>query len=107
MVLDISWAVIGYGFVIERGFLWIGLFVIIGYFVFKSGAAQVDRAHLPDSWFYFTIDAVIPLISLNKKYDEVSFRGWRQHYLYFMKALGAALAFLVLGFLKQSFIDSA
>jgi hypothetical protein len=106
LVLDINWAVIGYGFVIERGFLWIGLFVIIGYFVFKTGASQVPRAHVPDSWFYFTIDAVIPLISLNKRHEDVLFKGWRQHYLYFMKVLGAALAFLVIGFLKQSFIDT-
>jgi len=107
LLLDISWAVIGYGFVVERGFLWIGAFVILGYFVFRTGAKQVRGAHVPDSWFYFTVDAVIPLISLNKQHEDVFFKGWRQHYLYFMKILGAALAFLVIGYVKQAFFDNA
>ena len=48
VVLTISWLVIGYDLIVERGFIWVGLFVLIGYAVFKTGSKQLRGDTRPD-----------------------------------------------------------
>ena len=100
----ISRFVVGYGYYPERGLLYIGAFVLLGWVIFASGERQMKNSDRPHSWFVFALDTVIPGLALDPKSSQVSFRGFRQYYLYFMRLLGAGLAFLVLVYLKQTFI---
>jgi hypothetical protein len=97
----ISWATVGYGIQPWRGFIWFGALVAIGYFVFRGGERSLLSGTKPRSWLVYSIDTVIPVISLEKKHDEIAFVGWRQYYLYSMRLLSAVLAFLVFKFLQD------
>jgi hypothetical protein len=100
----ISRNVVGYGYYPERGLLVLAFFVVLGWGIFASGEAKLTGSSRPYSWLVFSLDTVIPILVLDSRNDQVSFRGYRQYYLYFMRALGAGLAFLVFAYLKQTFI---
>jgi hypothetical protein len=100
----ISRLVVGYGYYPERGLLFLFVFVLIGWGIFATGEPELTSAVRPHSWFVFSLDTVIPILALDPKNAEVSFRGFRQYYLYFMRLLGAGLAFLVFAYLKQTFV---
>ena len=96
--------VVGYGYYPERGLGILLLLVLLGWPIFATGAARLINAQLPRSWLVFSLDTMIPIIELDPKSGEVAFKGPRQYYLYFMRLLGAALAFLVFAYLKQTFV---
>jgi hypothetical protein len=100
----ISRNVVGYGYYPERGLWVLAFFVVLGWGIFASGEAKLTGSSRPYSWLVFSLDTVIPILVLDSRNDQVSFRGYRQYYLYFMRALGAGLAFLVFAYLKQTFI---
>jgi hypothetical protein len=100
------WLVAAYGYRPELGFLWIFVFVVIGWAIFRRGAKRGMAVNPPDSWFVFALDSVIPGIQLRKDHEAVSFRDWRKYVLYFLRFLGAVVVILVLELLKRSVVDS-
>jgi hypothetical protein len=86
---------VGYGLRPTFGFMWFGALIVIGYFVFRSGEHALLSKYKARSWFIFSLDTIIPVIKLDPDHDKISFRGWRQYYLYGMKALSAVLVFLI------------
>jgi hypothetical protein len=100
----ISRVAVGYGYYPERGLLLLSVFVVLGWPIFATGERRLTGAIVPRSWLVFSLDTMIPILVLDPKTAEVSFSGFRQYYLYFMRLLGAGLAFLVLAYLKQAFI---
>src|SRR5262249_18458254 len=101
-VLFVSWATVGYGLYPATGFFWFGVLVVIGYYVFRTGEKAVIGKFLPRSWFVYSIDTIIPVISLDPKHEQIRFAGWRQYYLYVMKIMSAVLVFLVLKVLQDT-----
>src|SRR5262249_36125392 len=100
------WLLCGYGYRPEIGFLWIGVTVLIGAAIFRTGEGCLRVGPRPDNWFFFSLDAVIPGIHLNKEHDNVAFSGWRQLILYLLRFLGAVVVVLILELVKTSFTGS-
>jgi hypothetical protein len=98
----ISWGLVGYGLRPEIGLIWFALLFAAGYFAFRSGEGYVPAALVPRSWLIFTADTIIPLLSIDKAHATVSFPGWRQWLLYFLKISGILLVYLVFKILEQS-----
>jgi len=95
---------VGYGYYPSRGLAILLVFVVLGWLIFASGARAVTSEAVPRSWLVFSLDTIIPILELDPKNSDVTFSGFRQYYLYFMRLLGAGLAFLVFAFLKQAFV---
>jgi len=95
-----SWASVGYGYYPEVGFIWIGLLVIFGFFVFRTG--KVTAGEVPRSWLVYAVDTVVPVIKLDAKHGYIQFSGWRQYFVYIMRMLSAGLAYLVFRFLQNA-----
>jgi hypothetical protein len=98
---------VGFGQRVHWGILWIMGLVLLGWGVFYLGKNRLaDPNKRPANWLLFSLDTVIPVINLDKTHEEIAFRGWPQWYLYFLRLMGAVLAFLVFFFLKQAILGS-
>jgi hypothetical protein len=98
----ISWALVGYGVKPEIGLLWFLILFAAGYIAFRSGERRLPAATVPRSWFAFTIDTIIPILSLDEAHDKISFPDWRQGLLYVMKISSILLAYLLFKTLEQA-----
>ena len=98
----VSRLVVGYGYYPEWGVLAIFGFVLIAWPIFATGATKITSDTRPHSWFIFSLDTVIPILSLDSRDNNITFKGFRQYFLYFMRLLGAGLVFLVIAYLKQA-----
>jgi uncharacterized protein YjbI with pentapeptide repeats len=101
------WLLAGYGYRPEVGFIWIFIFVIIGWVIFKTAKCEVVSPAPPDNWFVFALDSVIPGIHLKKNHEEVAFSDWRKYVLYFLRFLGAVVVFIVLELLKRVVVETS
>lgn len=106
MLRWVSRVVFGYGYYPQRGFVLLLGFVIVGWPIFATGEHKLIGTVRPRSWLIFSLDTMIPILELDPKHADVSFSGSRQYYLYFMRLLGAGLAFLVFAYLKQVFFGA-
>jgi hypothetical protein len=106
LYLSITRYVVGYGYRPEIGLAWIFGFVVVSTLVFRS-AAEIASGEPPRSWFVFSLDAVIPGISLDKDHDKIAFRGWRQWFLYFLRFLGAVVVVLIIGIIRNSVVGAS
>jgi hypothetical protein len=104
--LFVWWLAAAYGYRPEVGFVWILVFVTIGWAIFRKAAPGVVTPRVPDSWFFFALDSVIPGINLKKDHEEIAFRDWRKYVLYFLRFLGAIVVFIVLELLKRNVVES-
>jgi uncharacterized protein YjbI with pentapeptide repeats len=100
------WLIAGYGYRPELGFVWIFIFVVIGWAIFRTAKGGVVSPGPPDSWFVFALDSVIPGIHLKKSHEEIAFSDWRKYILYFLRFLGAIAVFIVLELLKRIVVET-
>jgi hypothetical protein len=97
-----SRAIVGYGVQLQNGFILIAILIAIGYVVFKTGSRQITTSETtPRSWLLFSVDAVIPGINFDEGHRKITFSGWRQYYLYALRASGILLFFLLLKYVSQ------
>jgi hypothetical protein len=87
---------VGYGLYVERAFVFMAAIFVIAWLSFWTAPKTVISTEAPRSWFFFTLDCLIPVVKLDKDFDEIRFRGWRQYVLYVTKLGSGVLAFLVL-----------
>jgi hypothetical protein len=85
----------GYGQYPEIAIGLLLVIMIVFTFLFRSGSGKLTSGTAPRSWFVFTLDSFIPLLSLDKDFETVHFRGWRQYALYLAKILSVVLAIFV------------
>jgi hypothetical protein len=100
--LFVTWLLADYGFHPEVGLLWILGFVGVATVVFKTGEETLPSESRPRNWLVFALDSVIPGIQLDSQHKEISFVGWRQYFLYFLRFLSAVVVVLVIELLKKS-----
>jgi hypothetical protein len=100
----LSWATVGYGLYPSTGFLWFGILILIGYYVFRTGEKAVIGSYRPRSWLFYSLDTIIPVINLDQEHEKIRFEGWRQYYFYVMKIMSAVLVFLVLKVLQDTIV---
>src|SRR5262249_21804749 len=91
--LYLSWLTVGYGLYPAFGFVWFGILIVIGYFVFRTGSRLLRSVYRPRSWLFYSLDTIIPVIKLDPEHEKVAFGGWRQYYLYAMRVLSTVLVF--------------
>jgi hypothetical protein len=85
----------GYGQYPEVAIGLLLVIMILFTFLFRSGSGQLTSGTAPRSWFVFTLDSFIPLLSLDRDFETVHFRGWRQYALYLARILSVVLVIFV------------
>lgn len=82
--------VAGFGYAPERAFLYAGGFILLGMLVLQA-SGQGRKYNMPVGFFY-SFSQFIPLVSLDKKFDDVELTGYTRWYFYIHKILGWILA---------------
>jgi len=74
-----------------------GFVVLIGWLIYVTDPAPPDQKRQSAlRRFWFSLDATIPLVTLDEAHKKISMEGWRHHWLLAQKLLGT-VAFLVMG----------
>jgi hypothetical protein len=103
MVLNtVSWATVGYGFKLQQALYIIGALVLGGWIVFSTAARNAVTGEIPRSWFWFSIDSVIPGINLDDVHRRIAFQDWRQYYLYCLRVAGIVVVFLFVKYVLEA-----
>lgn len=86
---------IGYGYRVHYSLYWVLGFVVLGVVVLQI--AYRVPARLLDDIFY-SIDLLLPIIDLDKRFSEITLNGWAKYYFYVHKMMGYVLAsFIIAG----------
>lgn len=99
--IDFVWATVlhatvGYGYRLERVFLWAAFFVSLGAVVLRV-SNEGRRLHMPYG-LSFSLDMLLPGIHLRERHYTPEFDlhcHWARRYFYFHRLAGAALALLL------------
>lgn len=96
---------VNYGFSPEIGFVYILLFVLLGWAIFWCASGRLEsgvyQPKTPFATFLLAFDSVIPGIQLDKNNLDVRYKGWPQKMLYLLRALGAVLVAVAYSFLQK------
>lgn len=84
---------IGYGCRLHYSLYWVLAFVVLGVVVLQI-ACQGPTKGVLDHLFY-SIDTLLPIIDLDKRYSEIALNGWARYYFYLHKMMGYVLAFFI------------
>jgi hypothetical protein len=107
--LSMTKSLVGFGYIPELGFLWILLIVFAASIILMSGEQKLISDYKPSNWFMwflFSLDAVLPGITLDKKFEEVRFSSWHQYISYILKFIGVLVVILVVFFVRRLFLPS-
>lgn len=105
VALNIQWVTIGHGYRIEYAFFWFGAMVIFGWLTFNWFTNQRDEN--PEiSGFWYTLDALVPVISLDKRHDDIHIAGWQGVYFYTLKVMAYPLVFVLFSVFEK-YIEEA
>lgn len=85
--------VAGFGYAPERAFWFAAGFVLLGVLVLKL-TGQGERNQMPVGLF-FSFSELIPLVSLDKKFDDVALTGFARWYFYAHKIIGYVIALFI------------
>jgi hypothetical protein len=102
-------SLVGFGYIPELGFVWIFAIVFMASVSLWLGRQEVTSKYKPDNWFVwflFSLNAVLPGITLDKKFEEVRFNGLHQYLLYTIEFLGAIVVLLVVFFIRRLFLPT-
>ena len=96
---------VNYGFSPEIGFVYILLFVLLGWAIFWCASGRLEagkyQPRTPFATFLLAFNSVIPGIQLDKNNLDVRYKGWPQKMLYLLRALGALLVAIAYSFLQK------
>jgi hypothetical protein len=92
----LRWAIIGFGLYPERSALWILVLVPLGAFIIGFEPQVRLRAMRPVDRLIYSLDALLPFVTLRAEHNSFDFQAWPKYYLYFHKVMGYVLiAFLL------------
>jgi hypothetical protein len=87
---------VGYGYRISFALWWVIVLIFIGAAVFQS-TPQSEINNMPYG-LIFSFDTLLPIVELNKIYDQIQLASWQKYYFYFHKVMGYILAsFIIAG----------
>jgi hypothetical protein len=95
----IKWAygqVAGYGYAPARAFIYVVVFVLIGMLVLRL-TGQGKKNGMPIGMFY-SLSQLVPLVTLNKHFDDIELTGAARYYFYLHKIVG----WVIVGFLTAT-----
>jgi hypothetical protein len=85
--------VAGFGFAPELAFKYVVLFVLIGIAVLKATGQGVKNG-MPIGMFY-SFSQLIPLVSLDRRFEEIELTGFARWYFYLHKIAGYVIAIFI------------
>ncbi len=88
--------VAGFGYAPEQAFYFVALFVIIGMLVLRL-TGEGKRHGIPIGLFY-SLSQLVPLVSLDKRFDDIELTGAARYYFYLHKIVG----WVIVGFLTAA-----
>jgi len=92
----LRWAIIGFGLYPQRSALWILVLVPLGAFIIGFEPQVRLRAMRPIDRLIYSLDALLPFVTLRAEHNTFDFQAWPKYYLYFHKVMGYVLiAFLL------------
>ncbi|MBI4526526.1 MAG: pentapeptide repeat-containing protein [Deltaproteobacteria bacterium] len=86
---------IGYGFKLERSLYWVIGLTALGT-VILTWSDQGPTPHAVLSRIFYTLNMLLPVIQLDKAYDNVTLTGYTQIYFYVHKILGYFIGFFII-----------
>lgn len=87
---------IGYGYRLQYSIYWVLLFVVLGVVALQF-SGQGFAGGLRDDFFY-SVDMLLPIVDLDKRFSEFNVIGWAKYYFYIHKTMGYILAsFIIAG----------
>lgn len=87
---------IGYGYRLHYSIYWVLLFVVLGVVALQF-SGQGFAGGLRDDFFY-SVDMLLPIVDLDKRFSELNVIGWAKYYFYIHKTMGYILAsFIIAG----------
>jgi len=90
------WAIIGFGLYPQRAGLWILALVPLGAIIFGFDPSVRLRAMRFIDRLIYSLDALLPFITLRSEHNSFDLQSWPKYYLYFHKVMGYVLiAFLL------------
>jgi hypothetical protein len=92
----LRWAIIGFGLYPQRSALWIFVLVPLGALIFGYDRAVRLRAMGDVDKLIYSLDALLPIVTLRQEHNAFDLQSWPKYYLYFHKVMGYVLiAFLL------------
>ncbi len=92
----LRWAIIGFGLYPQRSAIWILILVPLGAFIFSFEPQVRLRAMRPMDRLIYSLDALLPFVTLRTEHTTYDLQSWPKYYLYFHKVMGYVLiAFLL------------
>jgi hypothetical protein len=88
--------VAGYGYAPARAFIYVVVFVLIGMLVLRL-TGQGKKNGMPIGMFY-SLSQLVPLVTLNKHFDDIELTGAARYYFYLHKIVG----WVIVGFLTAT-----
>jgi len=107
--LSVIKSLVVFGYLPELGFMWIFAIVFMASIYLWLGRQAVTSEYKPDNWFIwflFSLNAVLPGITLDKRFEEVRFDSWHQYLIYTLRFLGAIVVLLVVFFIRRLFLPT-
>ncbi len=92
------WAIIGFGLYPQRSALWILFLVPLGAFIFSFEPQVRLRAMRPTDRLIYSLDALLPFVTLRQEHNAFDLQSWPKYYLYFHKVMG----YVLIGFLLSA-----
>jgi hypothetical protein len=90
------WAIIGFGLYPQRSALWILGLVPLGAFIVGFEPQVRLRAMRVIDRLIYSLDALLPFVTLRAEHNSFDLQAWPKYYLYFHKVMGYVLiAFLL------------
>jgi hypothetical protein len=79
----------GYGYRPERALLWFMVLILIGTPLFRL-SYRTPEGKQPSMFYSFeyTLDTLLPAVSLRRDFDDVKIEGWSRYYFIFLKVCG-------------------
>jgi hypothetical protein len=85
--------VAGFGYAPEQAFYYAAAFVLIGMIVLRA-TGEGKKHNMPIGLFY-SFSQLIPLVSLDKKFDDIELTGITRWYFYIHKIVGYIIAIFI------------
>jgi hypothetical protein len=92
----LRWAIIGFGLYPQRSAIWILVLVALGAVIVGFDKAVRLRAMRETDRVIYSLDALLPFVTLRQEHNAFDLQSWPKYYLYFHKVMGYVLAAFLL-----------
>ena len=89
VVMTLSRLFNGYGYRPERALVWFLVMIVVGAALFRFTYRTPDGRRTSVFYsFEYTLDTLLPAVSLRRDFDDVKIAGWPRYYFIVLKVFG-------------------